>query len=255
MTPPFNWLTFLLGFAIALWVALVVLLLLPENEAPSQPVACVSCGGAHGARLPTRPQKRPLWIEAGSETYYCSNTDAGGGYVEDSGGGYVDDAGGGYVDDGGGGYVDDAGGGYVDDNAPRAPVPSRNHGKVDRGEKEYHCETNDSGGGYVEDSGGRSVTQPMLRLGSFLCWKDPAGNAVVVQSNTMTANTTYQRAKINRYQRAELYDYVQPNAANLVTVQASYAGLDRFVYCMVTKNHASAYILDREGTCASGNCP
>ncbi|MEO1203509.1 MAG: hypothetical protein AAFX10_12430, partial [Pseudomonadota bacterium] len=149
---PFNWLTFLLGFAIALWLAIVVLFALPD-DGPETPVEERPANPGQVVARPIRKPIKPMWIREGDEPMFCTNTDAGGGYVEDGGGGYVDD--------GGGGYVDDGGGGYVDDGAPRSPAPSKKHAGVFRATNTYHCETNDGGGGYVEDHTGRSVTQPM----------------------------------------------------------------------------------------------
>jgi len=249
MSPsPFHWLAFLLGFAIALWIAIVLLFILPAEEPPPAAATCITCGGAQPGGRPPRPEG-PHWIPPGGDSYFCTNTDGGGGYVEDAGGGYVED--------GGGGYVEDGGGGYVEDNAPRTPAPSDDHGNLQqpRGERDYHCETNDGGGGYVEDSASRSVAQPMLPESRYKCWKDPVGNAVVLRAETVESDTTYTRVRLNRNQNVVLYDPVTPDTGNLVDLPGDVSSIGRYAYCMVATADDEPIIIDREGNCLAGSCP
>lgn len=254
----FDWLTFLLGFAIALWIAIVVLFILPdEDEQSSIVVHCSSgdCGRPSGPLYPPGP----LWIPQGGDSFFCTNRQDGGGYVEDAGGGPAQDAGG-YVEDGGG-YVEDAGG-YVEDTAPRSPAPSNDHLELDRGPWEYHCETNNDGGGYVEDKTGRDVTMPMRTDGRFFCWKDGLNNAVVLRAEDDSGTTRYYRTQLNRKQYLILLDGENPTA-NLVPLPSQPPELDTYVYCMVPKGTSTTEndpltlpaIVTRGGECIAGSCP
>lgn len=252
----FDWLTFLLGFAIALWIAIVVLFLLPEDSDDRSPTV-VNCGAGNCGRpagLLSRPG--PLWIPQGGDSYFCTNRQDGGGYVEDAGGGPVQDAGG-YVEDAGG-YVEDAGG-YVEDTAPRSPAPSDDHLGASRGPHEYHCETNNDGGGYVEDKTGRAVTVPMRTDGNFFCWKDGLGNAVALRAELVAADgggteTVYYRTKLNRNQELVLTDGADPNVADLVGLPDQPPELPTYVYCMVPDSASDASIIDQGGDCIDGAC-
>ena len=246
----FSWLTFLLGFAIALWIAIVVLFILPKDDEPSTVVHCSSstCGGSTSPVFPAGP----LWIPSGGDGYFCTNRQDGGGYVEDAGGGPVQDAGG-YVEDAGG-YVEDAGG-YVEDTAPRVPAPSIDHQNVERDSWTYHCETNNDGGGYVEDKTGRDVTLPMRTDGEFFCWKDPLDNAVVLRREETDGTTAYYRTQLNRHQDLILLEGANPAAGTAIALPTQPPQLDTYVYCMVAEEPSDAKILDRAGVCLAGNCP
>ena len=248
--PPFEWHTFLLGFAIALWVAIVVLFVLPSADEPPTVLHC-SSGSCGGSSRPLFPDG-PLWIPEGGDSYYCTNRQDGGGYVEDAGGGPVQDAGG-YVEDAGG-YVEDAGG-YVEDTSPRSPAPSDDHDGVVREQWEYHCETNNDGGGYVEDKAGRDVTMPMRTDGRFICWKDGLNNAVVLRAEGTGTDTAYYRTQINRHQDLILLGGENPDANDLVMLPNQPPELDTYVFCMVSERDKDAVIVDRVGTCLAGNCP
>lgn len=261
--PPFNWQTFLLGFAIALWIAIVVLFVLPSEDEPAPVVHC-SSGTCGGSLRPLFSRRGPLWIPEGGDSYYCTNRQDGGGYVEDAGGGPVQDAGG-YVEDAGGyvedagGYVEDAGG-YVEDTAPRSPAPSDDHDGIVREEWQYHCETNNDGGGYVEDKTGRDVTLPMRTDGRFVCWKDGLKNAVVLRAEEDGGSTAYYRTQINRHQDLILLGGEDPPPpAELVSLPAQPPELDTYVYCMVSERDKEPVIVDRAGTCLANTggagCP
>ncbi|MGB5734936.1 MAG: hypothetical protein WBM40_10910, partial [Thiohalocapsa sp.] len=210
MSPsPFNWLAFLLGFAIALWIAVVLLFIVPKEDPASPEDRPVYAQPPSQASRPVGA----LWVPNGDDAVFCTNNDAGGGYVEDAGGGYVEDV--------GGGYVDDVGGGYVDDTTPRTPVPSKDFGDVYRDLKEYHCETNDVGGGYVEDMGSRSVAQPMQAKATFFCWKDALGNATVLRTEGEGNARAYWRIKLSKNQKVVLYDMVEPAAGSAVGIPAA----------------------------------
>ena len=252
----FDWLTFLLGFAIALWIAIVVLFLLPD-DGHEQPATVVTCGSGNcGGRPGPLYRPGPLWIPPGGDSYFCTNRQDGGGYVEDAGGGPVQDAGG-YVEDGGG-YVEDAGG-YVEDTAPRSPAPSDDHLAGSREPHEYHCETNNDGGGYVEDKTGRSVTVPMRTDGSFFCWKDGLGNAVVLRSEVTieaggATSILYYRTRLNRTQELVLLDGESPAAPDLIGLPAQPPELPSYVYCMVPDSGDEPSIINRGGDCVDGAC-
>lgn len=252
----FAWLTFFVGFAIALWIAVVVLFILPSDDEQSPVVVHCSSGQCPGQRPIRLPG--PLWIPPGGDSFYCTNRQDGGGYVEDAGGGPVND-GGGYVEDAGGyvedagGYVEDAGG-YVEDTAPRSPAPSTDHENVDRGTWEYHCETNNDGGGYVEDKTGRDVTVPMRTNGRFLCWKDGLNNAVVLRAEEQAGTTRYFRTRLDRHQNLTLLDGEEPNATDLVALPNQPPELDTYVYCMVAKPASAPSILTKGGDCVAGSC-
>ena len=259
--PPFDWLTFFLGFAIALWIAIVLLFLLngdDDSDEKDAPQTVVHCSSGHCGHPRPRPMG-PFWIPPGGDSIFCTNRQDGGGYVEDAGGGPVGD-GGGYVEDGGGyvedggGYVED-GGGYVEDTAPRSPAPSADHMNVARETWEYHCETNSDGGGYVEDKTGRDVTVPMRTSGRFVCWKDGLGNAVVLRAEGQGVNLRYFRTRLDRRQNLVLLDGASPSAADIVALPSQPPELDTYAYCMVAKKTSTPVILSKSGDCIAGTCP
>lgn len=154
MAPPpgsFSWLSFLLGFAIALWLALVLLFVLPENDEPAASCPSCCCGGWPG---PGPIPDLPLHIPSGNEPYTCANNDNGGGVVKDNGGG----------------IVKDNGGGVVKDGVPQIPAPTDDTLGNDRGVEEFQCDLNDNGGGVVKDSGtDRDVVVPMKKDDELHC--------------------------------------------------------------------------------------
>jgi hypothetical protein len=166
----FNWTSFLLGLAIGLWIALVVLLLKPAEQKPIE-VTVTSAQAGAGTQVYLR-QGRP-WIPGGSEVYRCTNNDHGAPIVEDHGGAIVDDPGAPIVDDPGAPIVDDPGAPIVDDpgapivddyasanvpeNAAHVPAPTSDLLGGDRGFREFYCATNRYGGAVVKSKTGRVV--------------------------------------------------------------------------------------------------
>ncbi|MGI9235774.1 MAG: hypothetical protein ACR2QZ_00160 [Woeseiaceae bacterium] len=156
MSPPpgsFSWLSFLLGFAIALWAALVLLFILPEDDSPAAACPSCCCQGP-GWPGPTPIPDWPLTIPSGNEPYTCANNDNGGGVVKDNGGG----------------VVKDNGGGVVKDGVPQIPAPTDDTLGDDRELDEFQCDLNDNGGGVVKDSGNdRHVVVPMKKDDDLYC--------------------------------------------------------------------------------------
>lgn len=150
----FSWLSFLLGFAIGLWLALVLLFILPDNDAPAATCPSCCCQGP-GWPLPQPPPDWPLHIPSGNEPYTCANNDNGGGVVQDNGGG----------------VVQDNGGGTVQDGIPKIPAPTDDTLEGDdRDIEEFDCDTNDNGGGVVQDSDTlRLVVVPMRKDDQLHC--------------------------------------------------------------------------------------
>lgn len=177
MAPPpnfFSWLSFLLGFAIALWIALVLLFILPDDDAPAASCPSCCCQGP-GWPWPTPIPDRPLLIPSGNEPYTCANNDNGGGVVQDNGGG----------------VVQDNGGGVVQDGIPKVPAPTDDTLGGDRGIGQFKCGTNaDNGGGVVQDTGSdRFVVVPMRKDDQLHCanilgyaWvlKDDGGDFILI---------------------------------------------------------------------------
>jgi hypothetical protein len=167
-----KWLIyFFVGLAIGLWIAVVVLFLLPEREQNIQ--VTVSADGS-------KSSMRTLWVPGGDDVYRCSNNDHGGGLVEDHGRGTVDDHGRGTVDDHGRGTVDDHGGGVVEDGAAHVPAPTGGLLSDSRGYQDFWCDLNDYGGPVVKHRDGRVVAVAMPVGPEYKCIKDLNGDAVVV---------------------------------------------------------------------------
>lgn len=212
--PPFNWTTFLLGFAIALWIALVLLFILPDDDQPPAasvcPISSCCCGGPGIPPIPDWP----LEVPSGPEPYFCTNNDNGGGVVQDNGGG----------------IVQDNGGGIVQDDATRVPVPTAETlGEPERDVGEFWCEINDNGGGIVQDSGTlRSVVVPMEKGPAIWCFNNN-GHA---QALIRLANNNFQMIRYdgdnNRLTTpGEIADPVP-------RVQYPDAAADGFVFCTVS---------------------
>ena len=148
---PFNWLTFLLGFAIALWLALVLLFILPDDDVPVAACPSCCCGGPIDRPFP----KPPLHIPSGNEPYTCANNDNGGGVVKDNGGG----------------IVKDNGGGTVKDGVPIIPAPTNETLGVDRKIGQFECAVDDNGGGVVKDwsKNKRDAVVPMKKDDNLYC--------------------------------------------------------------------------------------
>lgn len=234
--PPFNWTTFLLGFAIALWIALLVLFLLPDNDEPAPAPACPIAGCYGCCGFPPIGGPRTLWFPPGDDRYYCTNNDNGGGYVEDNGGG----------------YVDDNGGGYVEDSSPRSPAPTSTElGGSERGIEEFQCRANDNGGGYVEDASRRSVTLPMPNTIDYACWVDGAKNATVLRIEGTGGATTYTRIRLDRRRNIVLLNEV----AGVVNPVVAGVDTEEYLYCMVATATSQPIIINKTGQCKAGACP
>ena len=154
----FSWLSFLLGLAIGLWIAIVALFLLGNDDC--------DCGPG-GTTIITYPNSNCAWVPGGDEAYFCANNDEGGAIVVDEGGAVVVDEGGAIVVDEGGAVVVDEGSAVVVDSGPFAPVPGNAQLGRDRDFEELRCSTNDEGGAIVVDRLGRIVVTSMPNSADF----------------------------------------------------------------------------------------
>lgn len=229
MTTPsnyFSWLSFLLGFAIALWIALVLLFNIGDDDEP-QAGACSSCC----CQSPGWPQPRPvgpLYVPSGNEPYTCANNDNGGGVVQDNGGG----------------VVQDNGGGIVQDGVPKTPAPTDDTLGSIRGEKDFECGTNDNGGGIVQDSGsGRLVVLPMQKDDSLYC-ANILGYASVLQDDGGTFKLISYDSDGNPYEVGSPVD-----TANKVQFPTAETGAD-WAFCTVAPDQLSdPQIVDEDNQC------
>ena len=137
----FSWLSFLLGLAIGLWIAIVVLFLTDQNDHSH---CCVGGGPIH---VPPYPGYDDAWVPGGDDEYYCTNNDEGGAIVMDEGGAIVMDEGGAIVMDEGG----------------HVPAPDSSGDQLgrDRQFEEFRCTSNDEGGAIVMDRADRRVVVAM----------------------------------------------------------------------------------------------
>jgi len=230
-----SWTSFLLGFAIALWIAIVILFLMPDDDvAPVSacPVTGCCCGdGGSGSQ-----DDDPVWIPSGPELYTCANNDNGGGFVQDNGGG----------------HVQDNGGGLVQDGAPLVPAPTPITLGENRGHHEFSCETNDNGGGFVQDGAQRSVVVPMERGPNFYCRRNN-GHATTLMKQ---ANGTYRIMwyDIHHNRNTLPIDIADPTPR----VQSPTAAGDGFDFCTVPIKTSQPQIVDGANAClavAGGACP
>ncbi|MGH8222249.1 MAG: hypothetical protein ACREQZ_04675 [Woeseiaceae bacterium] len=235
MPPAFNWTTFLLGFAIALWIALVLFFVIPRQ--PEPPVtACPApgCGSCCGHE-PGYPEVT-LWIPSGSEPYFCTNNDNGGGYVQDNGGG----------------HVQDNGGGVVQDGAPfsPAPTPAVLGDDEERGFHEYECSTNDNGGGFVQDGTGRSAVLPIGRGPEFYCWSRYGEAVALRESDAGMVEILHYNLHHTPYTTHGSFPL--PNDA----VKSTRPAGPGFDYCVVARRDDEPRIIERDGTCVAppGGC-
>jgi hypothetical protein len=173
----FNWLAFLLGLAIGLWIAVVALFLSPFDDDD-----CNTCGGPGGTTIITYPQGDGAWVPGGDGSYFCTNNDEGGAIVIDEGGAVVADEGGAIVIDEGGAIVIDEGGAVVIDAGGfvPAPGPSMTQLNRDRDFEEFACDTNDEGGAVVADRSGRIAARSMPNSYPSERCARVNGNAVVI---------------------------------------------------------------------------
>lgn len=151
----FSVAAFLLGLAIGLWLAIVVLFLIDFDDDD-----CYTCGGG-GSTIITYPLSDEVWIPGGDGGYYCTNDDEGSAIVIDEGSAVVADEGGAIVIDEGGAIIIDEGSAVVADNGGFVPAPGSDQLGRDRDFEEFHCDTNDEGGAVVADRSGRIVVVGM----------------------------------------------------------------------------------------------
>lgn len=136
----FSWLSFLLGLAIGLWIAIVVLFLTDQDDHQH-------CCDVQTPPYYPYPDDAAAWVPGGDSEYYCTNDDEGGAIVVDEGGAIVVDEGGAIVVDAGG----------------HAPAPDSDSDQLGRGRlfEEFRCSSNDEGGAIVVDRTGRRVAVSM----------------------------------------------------------------------------------------------
>lgn len=253
-----DWLWLFIGFAIGLWIAVVVLLLRPdEAPAPAQPGCFHGCSACcdrpRVAALPT------LWVPDGGERFYCTNRDNGWGVVMDGGYGVVmdsgsalADAGWGVVMDGGYGVVMDAGWGVVMDSSgqpgsqadipdgvPRSPVPVDAELGAPRQTQEFACAVTRHGGGYVEYRTGRAVTVPIPSDPQFKCISEGGSARVLDSQRHRVAFDASGNAVV------DIQGGPVPPTANEKT---SLDHADAFLYCLVAKADSEPAIVKGDGT-------
>lgn len=153
----FNWLSFLLGLAIGLWISVVGLFLMDRGN---------DCDcGPPGTTVNTYQSQNYAWIPGGDGAYYCANNDEGGAIVLDEGGAIVVDEGGSIIVDEHGVISVDEGSAIVVDNGGFLPAPNSSAEQLDneegRGFEVFRCATNDEGGAIIVDSAGRIVVVSM----------------------------------------------------------------------------------------------
>ena len=248
------------GLAIGLWIAVVILFLLPERKQNIH--VTVSADGMQSSL-------RTLWIPSGDDVYRCSNNDHGGGLVEDHGRGSVDDHGRGSVDDHGRGSVDDHGGGVVEDGAAHVPAPTKDLLGDSRSYQEFWCDLNDSGGPVVRHRDGRVVAVAMPAKTDdkeYKCGKDLNGDAVIMyegDDGTMYVAEVDHGGVMNDHGRGSVDDSgVRKTPAagvngctqseNCNDVSPYLTGAD-FVYCMVAFPDTDPVIVNIDGEVLTGS--
>jgi len=239
-----KWTTFLAGLAIGLWIAVVVLFLIPQKDEPRYVVV----SGVSGSTI---AGSKTLWLPSGDGVYRCTNNDHGGGVVEDHGRGVVEDHGGGTVEDHGGGTVEDHGGGNVEDAAAHVPAPVK-----DRGYQQYWCDLNKRGGPVVKERDGRTIAVGMPVNGKYHCMKDSSGNALVVDVDKVRIDIDHGGGVVEDHGGGTVEDYGEGhktidnfNAVGLLESgedPVEITGSDR-VYCMVEKRESEPVIVDVDG--------
>jgi hypothetical protein len=236
-----KWTTFLAGLAIGLWIAVVVLFLIPRKDEPSYIVV----PGASGSTIAS---SNTLWMPSGDGVYRCTNNDHGGGIVEDHGRGVVEDHGGGKVEDHGGGNVEDHGGGNVEDGSAHVPAPV-----TGRGYQQYWCDLNKLGGPVVKDRDGRVVAVAMPWEGVFTCWHDPSGNAVVLNSLGELVTIDHGGGKVEDSGGMRVEDSNEGvstpasfSASSSAASTETLPGAER-LYCMVLTRESAPMIVNVDG--------
>lgn len=257
-----RWL--LLGFAIGLWISVVVLLLGPRHADESHAAACGGCGTSCCAPHPPRFVPLPkMWVAPGTARFFCTNRDNGWGVLMDGGYGVVMDSGYGIVMDNGYGIVMDNGygvvmdGGYgvvmdssghpgsdsdIDSNVPRSPVPNGTELGRPRDAKEFVCAVNAAGGGFVEDRTGRRVTVPILANAAYKCISEGGSATVINHPDHNRVTFTSAGNPVVDLNAGE----VNPVPGNAKT--SAPHGTDKFLYCMVAAVGSTPKILAGDGT-------
>jgi len=224
--PPFNWTTFLLGFAIALWIALVIFVVMPRLDPPAPAPSCpiVGCGGCCDSGGGTVADDA-LWIPSGNESYQCTNNDNGGGYIQDNGGG----------------HVQDNGGGVVQDSGPWSPAPTDAvlGNNEERGFHQFKCSSNDNGGGYIQDHEERSVVVPMKKSDGVMCWSFN-NNALAIKQ---LAINRFVVARYNLHRDLVLDEHEFAAAPGAIQIPNN---APDWVYCVVPKEGDPAQIVDQD---------
>ena len=174
----FSWLSFLLGLAIGLWIAVVALFLMDSDD---------NCDcGPSGTTIVTHPVSDEAWVPGGDGAYFCTNDDQGGAIVVDQGSAIVMDQGSSIIVDQGGAIVMDQGGAIVLDAGGHIPAPDSSDKQLnrDRDFEEFACQTNDQGGAIIVDRAGRIVVVSMPDgLDSDRCGR-LNGNATVISNDS-----------------------------------------------------------------------
>jgi hypothetical protein len=235
---------FLAGLAIGLWVAVLVLFLIPKRDEPRYVVV-------PGASAPAYVTARTLWVPSGDGLYRCTNNDHGGGVVEDHGRGVVEDHGRGTVEDHGRGTVEDHGGGNVEDGAAHVPAPLQG-----RGYQQFWCDLNKHGGPVVRERDGRVVAVGMPVNGKYHCMRDSSGNALVVDEDKVPIDIDHGGGTVEDHGRGTVEDFgddhkTVDNFDPFSLLQANenpdeLTGSDR-VYCLVEKPDSDPVVVDVNG--------
>ena len=247
-----KWVSFLIGLAIGLWIALVALFLRPIHE--QQPISLTVNGMAQtqGAGL----HAKVLWIPSGNDLYRCTNNDQGGALVEDQGGGVVEDHGAAIVDDHGAAIVDDHGAAIVEDNgggnavenAAHVPAPSSAQQSPERGYRELRCNLNKYGGPVVKHDYGRVVAVGMPLGGDYVCLSE-SGNATVRRADGVRIDIGAD-GTIN----VDSGD-INTDTSESVSLPGSEPGGSDLVYCMVAGSDSGPVIVDVDGIILSSGNP
>ncbi len=183
----FNWLAFLLGLAIGLWLSVVVLFLVDFDDDDCD------CGPGGGTII-AYPEGDGAWVPGGNGEYFCTNNDEGRAIVIDHGRAIVADEGRAIVIDESGRVQVDEGRAVVADAGGfvPAPGPGSNQLNRDRTFEEFECDKNADGGATVASREGsitvvsmpdNSLVEHCGRLNGNAIVVNGAGNLVNIDSN------------------------------------------------------------------------
>jgi hypothetical protein len=216
----FELTSFLIGFAIALWLAMVVLFLLPQQyQEPCCPTVQMQTSIALD-----EPDR--LWLPSGDERYYCTNNDHGGGVVEDHGGG----------------VVDDHGGGVVDDSSTRVPSPMPEAFGRSREHHEFWCDLNSEGGPVVRGSAGQVIVVAMpVEAAEVLRCGMENGQPLVVNSDGYRISVDHGGGVVDDHGRGVVDD----SWSGEKLPETAQAG--ETYHCMLIEPDQAAIIVDSAG--------